>query len=85
MLCSDFLYCISGAVDAGRCGRWFSAAYELLLWRRKREELAYIKRVASASVIVLGVVMLAVVVSVSDFFPAIFGMSKQSEQFFMWE
>lgn len=48
----------------------------------KREELAYIKRVASASVIVLGVVMLAVVVSVSDFFPAIFGMSKQSEQFF---
>ncbi len=48
----------------------------------KKEELAYIKKTASASVIILGAVMLAIVVAVSDFFPAIFGMSKQSEQFF---
>lgn len=49
---------------------------------KKEEELAYIKKIASVFVVLLGAILFAVVVMVSDYFPAVFGMSEQSEQYF---
>lgn len=49
---------------------------------KKAEELAYIKKIASVFVVLFGGILLTVVVAVSGIFPAVFGMSGQSEQYF---
>lgn len=48
----------------------------------KKEELAYIKRIASRFVVVFGAVMMVVVTVSAGVFPWIFGMSEQSGQYF---